>query len=175
MFLSEYWNRFRQNNQQWRFTDVSPPDVTEWWQAAAMIDWCVKRLKLPPHLFYDAMTVSLWRKEKPADILKCSLSLFLSLPLPLSLFVSVCLFPFFFVSLVCVCLFLSVCLSVCLSVSLSAGTWVGSHLADVKIYTRYIESPVTMKCQRHQAVGNWHVCMDPPYTVRPPCLVYSFG
>ena len=102
-----------------------------------------------------------------------SVSVSLSPPPPLS--VCLCLSVSVFLCLSCLCLSLSVCLSVCLSLSLSAGTWVGSHLADAKIYTRYIESPVTMKCQRHQAVGNWHVCMDPPYTVRPPCLVYSFG
>ncbi|KAK7092649.1 uncharacterized protein [Littorina saxatilis] len=38
-----------------------------------------------------------------------------------------------------------------------------------------MEAPAKIKCQHRQPMGNWMVCMDPPYTVKPPCLVYSFG
>ncbi|CAL1547638.1 unnamed protein product [Lymnaea stagnalis] len=39
----------------------------------------------------------------------------------------------------------------------------------------YINTPLRYKCKKKVAYGNWHVCQDPPYSVKPPCLVYSFG
>ncbi|XP_055874744.1 probable methyltransferase-like protein 24 isoform X2 [Biomphalaria glabrata] len=39
----------------------------------------------------------------------------------------------------------------------------------------YYNGPVRYTCQHIKAVGNWHICQDFPYTVSPPCLVYSFG
>ncbi|XP_059146513.1 uncharacterized protein LOC131934455 isoform X2 [Physella acuta] len=39
----------------------------------------------------------------------------------------------------------------------------------------YINSPLRHNCENKVAYGNWHVCQDKPYTVKPPCLVYSFG
>ena len=39
VFLTQYRNKFGDDTHPWQFVDVIPPDVTEWWQAAAMIDW----------------------------------------------------------------------------------------------------------------------------------------
>ncbi|XP_013066312.2 uncharacterized protein LOC106054816 isoform X1 [Biomphalaria glabrata] len=39
----------------------------------------------------------------------------------------------------------------------------------------YIHSPIRYKCENRVAVGNWHICQDSKYTIKPPCLVYSFG
>ncbi|XP_046368096.2 probable methyltransferase-like protein 24 [Haliotis rufescens] len=37
------------------------------------------------------------------------------------------------------------------------------------------EKPPEYKCTPIVRKGNWHVCMDGNYAVKPPCLVYSFG
>ncbi|CAG5115690.1 unnamed protein product, partial [Candidula unifasciata] len=39
----------------------------------------------------------------------------------------------------------------------------------------YFNTPLRYQCQQRVAVGNWHICQDSPFTVKPPCLVYSFG
>ncbi|KAH9524381.1 Methyltransferase-like protein 24 [Bulinus truncatus] len=39
----------------------------------------------------------------------------------------------------------------------------------------YINSPIRYTCKNKMTVGNWHICQDTPYTIKPPCLVYSFG
>ncbi|BFZ06268.1 hypothetical protein BsWGS_09307 [Bradybaena similaris] len=39
----------------------------------------------------------------------------------------------------------------------------------------YINTPLRYRCRRKITVGNWHICQDSPFTVKPPCLVYSFG
>ncbi|CAG5120783.1 unnamed protein product [Candidula unifasciata] len=38
-----------------------------------------------------------------------------------------------------------------------------------------MQAPVRYTCKTKQDVGNWLICQDEPYTIRPPCLVYSFG
>ncbi|XP_067652441.1 probable methyltransferase-like protein 24 [Haliotis asinina] len=37
------------------------------------------------------------------------------------------------------------------------------------------EKPVEYTCGEIVKMGNWHVCMDKQFEVKPPCLVYSFG
>ncbi|XP_046578295.1 probable methyltransferase-like protein 24 [Haliotis rubra] len=37
------------------------------------------------------------------------------------------------------------------------------------------EKPPEYKCNPIVRKGNWHICMDGNYGVKPPCLVYSFG
>ncbi|XP_046334938.2 probable methyltransferase-like protein 24 isoform X1 [Haliotis rufescens] len=37
------------------------------------------------------------------------------------------------------------------------------------------EKPMEYSCKTIVPMGNWHVCMDHPYTIKPPCIVYSFG
>ncbi|KAK0059356.1 RADres1 [Biomphalaria pfeifferi] len=39
----------------------------------------------------------------------------------------------------------------------------------------YFNAPRRHVCSEIKTMGNWLICQDPPYTVRPPCLVYSFG
>ncbi|KAK0069662.1 methyltransferase-like protein 24, partial [Biomphalaria pfeifferi] len=39
----------------------------------------------------------------------------------------------------------------------------------------YYNGPKRYECKQVKPMGNWHICQDPPYTVSPPCLVYSFG
>ncbi|KAK6990341.1 methyltransferase-like protein 24, partial [Biomphalaria glabrata] len=39
----------------------------------------------------------------------------------------------------------------------------------------YYNGPKRYDCKQVKPMGNWHICQDPPYTVSPPCLVYSFG
>ncbi|BFZ06267.1 hypothetical protein BsWGS_09306 [Bradybaena similaris] len=39
----------------------------------------------------------------------------------------------------------------------------------------YLGAPVRYKCRYRVTVGNWFICQDEPYTITPPCLVYSFG
>lgn len=34
---------------------------------------------------------------------------------------------------------------------------------------------VDYKCKKVKNVGNWWICMDKPFIIKPPCLVYSFG
>ncbi|XP_046560362.1 probable methyltransferase-like protein 24 [Haliotis rubra] len=46
--------------------------------------------------------------------------------------------------------------------------------AAALLYWSFV-SPVEYKCKSLTAVGNWHLCQDQPYAVKPPCLVYSFG
>ncbi|CAG5131745.1 unnamed protein product [Candidula unifasciata] len=38
-----------------------------------------------------------------------------------------------------------------------------------------MQAPVRYTCKTKQDVGNWLICQDEPYIIRPPCLVYSFG
>lgn len=40
---------------------------------------------------------------------------------------------------------------------------------------RYLKSPAKYKCGHLRWYGNWGVCQDEEYSVKPPCLVYSFG
>ncbi|CAG5125761.1 unnamed protein product, partial [Candidula unifasciata] len=39
----------------------------------------------------------------------------------------------------------------------------------------YLAAPVRYTCKTPKKVGNWVICQDEPYTIQPPCLVYSFG
>ncbi|BFZ17473.1 hypothetical protein BsWGS_20512 [Bradybaena similaris] len=41
--------------------------------------------------------------------------------------------------------------------------------------TWYLKSPRKYKCRHLRWYGNWGVCQDEEYSVKPPCLVYSFG
>ncbi|XP_041358400.1 methyltransferase-like protein 24 [Gigantopelta aegis] len=54
-----------------------------------------------------------------------------------------------------------------------------SHEELARIYHTYINK-VQVKCnnivrQGRNGDGGWDVCMDPPYELKKPCLVYSFG
>ncbi|BFZ06285.1 hypothetical protein BsWGS_09324 [Bradybaena similaris] len=41
----------------------------------------------------------------------------------------------------------------------------------------YMNAPVRYACNKKVDMGNsnWIICQDEPYTIKPPCLVYSFG
>lgn len=39
----------------------------------------------------------------------------------------------------------------------------------------YMNSPIRYHCKHITTKGNWHICQDEPYTIKPPCLIYSFG
>lgn len=39
----------------------------------------------------------------------------------------------------------------------------------------FINTPLRYSCNKRQMRGNWGVCQDKPFDVKPPCLVYSFG
>ncbi|CAG5126489.1 unnamed protein product [Candidula unifasciata] len=39
----------------------------------------------------------------------------------------------------------------------------------------YMKAPVRYTCKNKKPMGNWLICQDEPYTVKAPCLVYSFG
>ncbi|GFS21989.1 methyltransferase-like protein 24 [Elysia marginata] len=39
----------------------------------------------------------------------------------------------------------------------------------------FTESKPRYECETMKQLGNWAACMDAPYTITPPCLVYSFG
>ncbi|GFN87945.1 methyltransferase-like protein 24 [Plakobranchus ocellatus] len=43
------------------------------------------------------------------------------------------------------------------------------------IIDAYTRSDLRYACKAFQSFGNWAACMDPPYIVKSPCLVYSFG
>ncbi|XP_046577914.1 probable methyltransferase-like protein 24 isoform X2 [Haliotis rubra] len=45
----------------------------------------------------------------------------------------------------------------------------------IKYLNREWQKPMEYDCKKKVAMGNWHVCMDKPYEIKPPCLVYSFG
>ncbi|XP_067664798.1 probable methyltransferase-like protein 24 [Haliotis asinina] len=37
------------------------------------------------------------------------------------------------------------------------------------------DKPPEYKCSKIEMKGNWHICNDGKFKVKPPCLVYSFG
>ena len=39
----------------------------------------------------------------------------------------------------------------------------------------FINTPLRYRCNKRQMKGNWGICQDEPFGVKPPCLVYSFG
>lgn len=49
------------------------------------------------------------------------------------------------------------------------------HYKYLFLSRRYLSGHVRYTCKNISAMGNWHICQDKPFTIQPPCLVYSFG
>ncbi|KAK3800454.1 hypothetical protein RRG08_004866 [Elysia crispata] len=61
------------------------------------------------------------------------------------------------------------------SVDPSNASTVTSWWQAAALIEWYIEDKPRYKCKNLKNFGNWAACMDHPFTVTPPCIVYSFG